>query len=107
MKICRHNFDGLGHCDIGGGADYCIEGPCVHEDLVEFAPVQPNRWEGHADPIGALGCLPFCPVCGSRDMQWDPETEVSSCEQCGYQNAEAARRNREKRARNGEITRGA
>ena len=61
--------------------------------------------EGHADPIGALGCLPFCPVCGSRDMQWDPETDVSTCKQCGYQNAEEARRNQEKRERNGEITR--
>lgn len=61
--------------------------------------------EGHADPIGALGCLPFCPICGSRDMQWDPETDVSTCGHCGYQDAEAARRNREKRARNGEITR--
>lgn len=105
MKICRHNFDGLGHCDIGGGADYCIEGPCVHEDLVEFAPMQPDRWEGHADPIGALGCLPFCPVCGSRRMQWDPETGITTCGDCGYRNTEQAHKNLAKRVRNGEVTR--
>lgn len=105
MKICRHNFDGLGHCGIGGGADYCIEGPCVHEDMVELAPVQPDRWEGHADPIGALGCLPFCPVCRSLDMQWDHETDITTCGACGYRNTEEARENLAKRERNGEVTR--
>lgn len=75
----------------------------VTEHLPEVPEVQ--QPEGHADPIGALGCLPFCPVCGSRDMQWDPETDVSTCGHCGYQNAEDARRNREKRERNGEIAR--
>lgn len=69
--------------------------------LPEAPEVQPP--EGHADPIGALGCLPFCPVCGSWDMQWDPETDVSTCKQCGYQNAEEARRNQEKREKNGEV----
>lgn len=105
MKICRHNFDGLGHCGIGGGADYCIEGPCVHEDMVEFAPVQPDRWEGHADPIGALGPFAGCPVCGAVDVDWDPETDITTCRRCGYRNTEEARENLAKRERNGEVTR--
>ncbi len=78
MKICRHNFDGLGHCDIGGGADYCIEGPCDHEDPVEFAPVVHGRWvpfhsEAGGDiqhcsacEIGFAAKMDFCPNCGAR-----------------------------------------
>lgn len=104
MKICRHNFDGLGHCGIGGGADYCIEGPCVHEDMVEFAPVQQPP-EGHADPIGALGPFAGCPVCGAVDVDWDPETDITTCRRCGFRNTEEARENLAKRVRNGEITR--
>ena len=37
MKICKHN-DGLGRCGISG--EYCVEGPCHCEELIEYEPVR-------------------------------------------------------------------
>lgn len=37
LKICAHNINGLGHCDIGD--DYCVEGPCSCECLLEYVHV--------------------------------------------------------------------
>ena len=55
------------------------------------------------DPIGALGPLAGCPICGAFDVDWDPKTDISECKRCGFRNEEQARRNYEKRKRNGEV----
>lgn len=55
------------------------------------------------DPIGPLGAYGVCPVCGAPDVGYDPKTEISECKRCGFRNEEEARRNREKRERNGEV----
>lgn len=47
ILICKHN-DGLGHCDVFGG-EYCVESPCQHEELVEYAPVVHGEWEEYPD----------------------------------------------------------
>lgn len=51
MKICKHN-DGMGHCSISDDC-YCVEGPCSHEELVEYEPAK--RWipveDGLPDPF--------------------------------------------------------
>ena len=36
MKICKHNEGG--HCLLSD-FDWCVEGPCPHEEIVEFVPV--------------------------------------------------------------------
>lgn len=55
------------------------------------------------DPIGPLGAYGVCPVCGAPDMDYDPKTGISECKRCGFRNEEEARRNYEKRKRNGEV----
>lgn len=47
IKICKHNINGTGYCDILGG--YCVEGPCSHEELAEYAPVRHGHWVSLAD----------------------------------------------------------
>ena len=40
-KFCAHS-DGLGYCDVlscGDHRQYCVEGPCRHERIVEYVPV--------------------------------------------------------------------
>lgn len=55
------------------------------------------------DPIGQLGDYGLCPVCGAPGADWDPKTDISECKRCGFRNEEQARRNYEKRKRNGEV----
>lgn len=55
-KFCIHS-DGLGYCDIlsdGESRQYCVEGPCPHEEIAEYAEVvhcrdctvPHNKWTG-------------------------------------------------------------
>ena len=83
MKTCRHNFDGLGHCDIGGGADYCVEGPCVHEDLVEFAPVVNARWA--SVPYKLARICPRCQCDEPYKNATDDAEVFEFCPHCGAQ----------------------
>lgn len=53
-------------------------------------------------PIGKLGALPRCPKCGAYHLMWDPETDISKCRCCGYENIEEARQNFEKQLKRGE-----
>ncbi len=55
------------------------------------------------DPVGPLGAYGLCPVCGAPGVDWDPKTGISECKRCGFRNEEEARRNYEKRKRNGEV----
>lgn len=55
------------------------------------------------EPIGPLGAYGVCPVCGAPDVDYDPKTEISECKRCGFRNEEEARKNYEKRKRNGEV----
>lgn len=58
--------------------------------------------KGPTGPIGKLGALPRCPKCGAYHLMWDPETDISKCRCCGYENIEKARRNFEKQLKRGE-----
>ena len=53
-------------------------------------------------PIGKLGALPRCPKCGAYHLMWDPETDISKCRCCGYENIEEERQNFEKQLARGE-----
>ena len=37
LITCKHNVNGSGYCDMFD--DYCVEGPCASEELVEYVPV--------------------------------------------------------------------
>lgn len=43
ISICRHNKNGTGYCECLG--EYCVEGLCTAEELIEYAPVRHGRWE--------------------------------------------------------------
>lgn len=58
--------------------------------------------KGPTGPIGKLGALPRCPKCGAYHPMWDPETGISKCRCCGYENIEEARQNFEKQLKHGE-----
>lgn len=58
--------------------------------------------KGPTGPIGKLGALPRCPKCGAYHLMWDPETDISKCRCCGYENIEEARQNFEKQLARGE-----
>ena len=58
--------------------------------------------KGPTGPIGKLGTLPHCPKCGAYHLMWDPETDISKCRCCGYENIEEARQNFEKQLKRGE-----
>lgn len=58
--------------------------------------------KGPTGPIGKLGALPRCPKCGAYHLMWDPETDISKCRSCGYENTEQAKQNFEKQLRYGE-----
>ena len=38
------------------------------------------------DPKGARGAWGHCPKCGASDCEWDAETDVCTCKECGYTN---------------------
>lgn len=62
-----------------------------------------SRLGGHPDPIGKMGPPGICPNCGKYGcMKWDPETGVTTC-LCGWNNEKAAKENRKRRIKNGEI----
>lgn len=43
---------------------------------------------------GAKGCCGICPNCGGiATCSWDPETDVSTCTVCGWNNAEDVENN--------------
>lgn len=77
LLICKHN-DGLGHCDVFGG-EYCVESPCQHEELVEYAPVVHGRWNPSTIQYGFV----ICNICGDyRSSHW-VEDRFNYCPNCG------------------------
>lgn len=78
IRICSHNIDGFGSCDIAADG-VCVQGPCHAEELVEYAPVVHGRWT-HLG--GDEWC---CPVCGfviTTEGSWDKPAK-KYCEDCG------------------------
>lgn len=82
ILICRHNKNGTGYCECLG--EYCIEGPCTAEELIEYAPVRHGRWvkwavdiperpyhcsscgwSNHHIPDSVMVLLERCPHCGA------------------------------------------
>lgn len=43
IRICSHNIDGFGSCDIMADG-VCVQGPCHAEELAEYAPVIHGEW---------------------------------------------------------------
>lgn len=87
-KFCIHS-DGLGYCDILSDDTvhhYCVEGPCPHEKIVEYAPVKHGRWipleyDGYADgfPVWDLW---ECSQC-QEEHSGDEDTLTPYCPNCG------------------------
>lgn len=78
IRICSHNIDGFGSCDIMADG-VCVQGPCHAEELVEYAPVVHGRWT-HLG--GDEWC---CPVRGfviTTEGSWD-KLAKKYCEDCG------------------------
>lgn len=85
LKICKHS-NGCGYCSLCG--EYCVEGPCKEEDLVEYAPVVHGRWIKHDGYTECSECdywydspenedagdrSNYCPNCGARmDLEDEP-----------------------------------
>lgn len=63
IKICKHNIDGFGSCDIAADG-VCVQGPCHAEELVEYAPVVHGEWR----TIGANFDRLFCSSCGQAAL---------------------------------------
>lgn len=72
-------------------------------DMCEHACRETQEPAGHNDPIGPLGRPGMCPVCNGIKIEWNPETEISHCLECGWSNPEEAEENRTKRKKNGEL----
>lgn len=85
--ICRHNKNGIGYCECLG--EYCVEGLCTAEELIEYAPVRHGRWvevveerkdshSGHIiklshfecseceQPMNTFSKVDYCPNCGAK-----------------------------------------
>lgn len=82
LLICKHN-DGLGHCDVFGG-EYCVESPCQHEELVEYAPVVHGEWEKEFCSNGwhEWDNL-ICKNCGKKFERVAWPSEWHFCPNCG------------------------
>lgn len=72
LKICKHG-NGYGYCFLH--EEYCPEGPCEKEELIEYAPVAHGRWVDsgealrHCSECGAYYFpYDYCPNCGARMM---------------------------------------
>lgn len=93
IRICSHNIDGFGSCDIMADG-VCVQGPCHAEELVEYAPVVHGEWrhsryvdcsesfelvkcsncnhEAYAMAIYVRGGN-YCPNCGAKMDGGDPD----------------------------------
>lgn len=93
IKICKHNIDGFGSCDIMADG-VCVQGPCHAEELAEYAPVIHGEWrhsryvdcsesfelvkcsncshEAYAMAIYVRGGN-YCPNCGAKMDGGDPD----------------------------------
>lgn len=77
IKICKHNTNGIGYCDILSG--YCVEGPCSYEEVVEYAPVVHGRW---IEKTATVGKYFECSHCGAHENK---HTAIKGyyCWRCG------------------------
>lgn len=72
ILICRHNKNGTGYCECLG--EYCVEGPCTAEELIEYAPVRHAKWVSSEQYNGR----PECPVCF-----YVTDEKTNYCPHCG------------------------
>lgn len=47
----------------------------------------PAKLVGPTGPVGQRGMPGVCPRCGSTAVDWDSQTDVSHCTDCGWSNA--------------------
>ena len=90
IRICSHNIDGFGSCDIMADG-VCVQGPCHAEELVEYAPMVHGEWRYFRESFSVRphfrcsSCLRpryehyacnefrFCPNCGAKMDGGDPD----------------------------------
>lgn len=87
IRICSHNIDGFGSCDIMADG-VCVQGPCHAEELVEYAPVVHGRWDGEGDGLAdgeIVLDVWYCSKCGYciDDGTDDPCVLPNYCPNCG------------------------
>lgn len=87
IRICSHNIDGFGSCDIMADG-VCVQGPCHAEELVEYAPVVHGRWDGEGDGLAdgeIVLDVWYCSKCGHciDDGTDDPCVLPNYCPNCG------------------------
>lgn len=75
-KFCAHEKHG-GICEKTDS--FCNLGPCLYEDLKEYAPVRHGRWVEDHD---YLRC-PNCSVLVKRDFTFFDLGEWNYCPNCG------------------------
>ena len=90
ISICRHNKNGTGYCERLG--EYCVEGPCTAEELIEYAPVRHGRWvecdwveyDSHGECVHYShgGCV--CTNCRNAfKKEFVHNPRVNYCPHCG------------------------
>lgn len=79
IKICRYNKNATGWCEKM--KDYCAEGPCDSEEMVEYAPVKYGRWEESEQYKGY--CL--CSQCHNCyiELGFTEKNKFRHCPSCG------------------------
>lgn len=77
ILICRHNKNGTGYCECLG--EYCVEGPCTAEELIEYAPVRHGRWTTEDCKL-LFAKRTACSVCGKEIITSDI---YDYCPHCG------------------------
>lgn len=87
IRICSHNIDGFGSCDIMADG-VCVQVPCHAEELVEYAPVVHGRWDGEGDGLAdgeIVLDVWYCSKCGHciDDGTDDPCVLPNYCPNCG------------------------
>ncbi len=78
LKICKHS-NGYGYCSLCD--QYCVEGPCKSEALIEYVPVVQGQWERKHSNVYCTACgkgyrianggpnvmtFVYCPHCGAK-----------------------------------------
>nr|DAN95712.1 MAG TPA: TFIIB zinc-binding [Caudoviricetes sp.] len=80
IRICSHNIDGFGSCDIMADG-VCVQGPCHAEELVEYAPVVHGQWEWLGPNRLVTDCM--CGTCSACKVRSKYIVNTMLCPNCG------------------------
>lgn len=80
LFICKHNYDGIGHCDLftrGSAKEYCVEGPCKSCEYVRYKVALRAKWVVRSYNGVAFE---YCSRCGNNKP---PFGAANYCGKCG------------------------